>query len=100
MGAGLANNRPAVLTNVEISGNRAKATAPSGWVRGAGIFNGLVFSRPTPQLTVHRSSVSNNSIVATTGIDVRGAGLYTSGYRITRDAAAIAKNTPDQCYGC
>jgi hypothetical protein len=100
MGAGLANNRPAVLTNVQVARNRARATAPTGWVRGAGIFNGKVFFRPTPDLTLHRSSITGNSITATAGIEAHGAGVYTKSYRVTRDATVVAKNTPDQCFGC
>jgi hypothetical protein len=99
-GVGLANNGPAVLTNVRIIGNTGKATAPDGWVRGGGIFNGLVFPRPRPALTLRDSSVTRNSVVASDGVVVQGAGLYTAGFRVTLGQTEIARNSPDQCHGC
>jgi hypothetical protein len=99
-GAGLANNRPAVLTNVQITRNVATATAPTGWVRGGGVFNGLVFFRPTPNLTLRNSSVTANSINASSGVTSQGGGLFTKGFPVTVEKSVIARNKPDQCYGC
>ena len=89
-GAGLANNRPAVLTNVQIMRNVARATAPTGWVRGGGIFNGLVFPRPKPDLTLKNSSVTSNSIDASSGVTSQGGGLFTRGFHVTMERSVIA----------
>ena len=99
-GAGLANNRPTVLANVQIMRNVARATAPTGWVRGGGVFNGLVFFRPTPELTLRSSSVTSNSIEVSAGITGQGGGLFTKGFHVTMQRSVIANNRPDQCFGC
>jgi hypothetical protein len=99
-GVGLANNGPAVLTNVRIIGNTGKVTAPNGWIHGGGIFNGHVFARPTPALTLQSTAVTKNSITGSAGTSIEGGGLYTKGFPSHRSQSVIAGNTPDQCAGC
>ena len=101
MGVGLANNGPAVLENVpdhreHRQGERAKRLDTTA----AGIFNGLVFKRPIPMLTLRSTTVTGNTIAAGKGIPVEGGGLYTKGFPIRREHSVVGGNSPDQCAGC
>jgi hypothetical protein len=99
-GAGLANNGPLNLGHVTISRNRATARGRHGWIRGAGVFNGLVFPTPTPKLAATASTLTGNSVIAGTGVTVQGAGLYTDSFPVKLGASRITGNTPDRCFGC
>jgi hypothetical protein len=87
-GAGLANNGPLLLSRVTISGNSATASAPHGWGRGAGVFNGLVFPTPSPSLIVHHGAIAS------------GGGIYSKGFPAQADTGVVTANTPDDCVGC
>jgi hypothetical protein len=73
-GAGLANNGPLLLSHVTISGNSATASAPHGWGRGGGVFNGLVFPSQSPSLVVHGGTISHNILRVRHGAIASGGG--------------------------
>jgi hypothetical protein len=99
-GAGLTNNGPLVLTNVTVSGNRGVADGQHGSAQGAGIWNGILFGGPTSPLTLRNSIVTGNVLSGSPGITLQGAGIYTPGFPPTLANTVVARNTPDQCFGC
>ena len=44
-------------------------------------------------------SVTRNELKASAGLDVHGAGMFTS-FPVALTNTLIAQNTPDQCFGC
>ena len=68
-------------------------------IHGGGVFNGLVFKRPSPSLMLRQSTIRGNSISGGK-LSAEGAGLYTKGFRISREQSVIGGNTPVQCAGC
>jgi hypothetical protein len=99
-GAGLANNGRLDLRNVRITGNTGSTSARDGWAHGGGIFNGLVFNVPKPHLSLTGVTISANRLFGSTGIPAQGGGLYTEGFPVSRKRTAIARNAPDDCFGC
>ena len=105
-GAGLANTGPLLLSNVTITGNRATATAPRGWVRGGGVFNSAVFTGPafppppSPLLVVHGGTISHNILRVGDGAIASGGGIYSEGFHAQADTGVVTANTPDDCVGC
>ena len=99
-GAGLANNGPLLLSQVTISGNSATASAPHGWGRGGGVFNGLVFPTPSPSLVVHGGTISHNILRVRHGTIASGGGIYSKGFPAQADTGVVTANTPDDCVGC
>ncbi len=98
-GAGLVNNGPLELRNVRVTDNSGTAHAPTGLAQGAGIWNGVVFNPPPVQLTLTNTIVTRNSLAASSGVAVQGAGLYTQ-FPVTLVNSRVEKNTPDDCAGC
>jgi hypothetical protein len=99
-GAGLANNGPLLLSRVTISGNSATASAPHGWGRGGGVFNGLVFPTPSPSLVVHGGTISHNILRVRHGAIASGGGIYSKGFPAQAARGVVTANTPDDCIGC
>ena len=99
LGAGVANNGLLELRNVLISRNVATASGPSGFAQGAGIWNGLIFNPPPVQLVLVNARVEQNTITATPGLTVAGAGLFTQ-FPVALTNSPIEQNTPDDCFGC
>jgi hypothetical protein len=99
-GAGLANNGPLELRNVRIERNSGAASAPDGWAHGGGVFNGLVFHVPKPDLELVDVTISGNRLTASAGLPVQGGGVYTAGFAVRSERASVAGNAPDQCFGC
>jgi hypothetical protein len=53
------------------------------------------------QLTLQNTAIIRNSLTASPGLMVQGAGLFTTPPATTTlTHALIAHNTPDQCFGC
>ena len=66
-----------------------------------GVWNGDESTAPPVQLTLQNTAVTDNSLVASRGLTVQGAGLFTTPTAtITLTQALIAHNTTDQCFGC
>ena len=99
-GAGLVNNGPLALKNVLVSNNHGTATGLGGFAEGGGIWNGILFGGPTSPLTLKNTLVIANSLGASPGLSLQGAGIFTAGVPITLDNSLVVRNSPDQCYGC
>ena len=98
-GAGLINNGLLELHSVRISDNIARATGPSGFAQGGGIWNGLLFIPPPVQLRLVDTVVTRNSVEASSGLAALGGGVYTA-LPIEATRTRIAGNRPDDCFGC
>lgn len=99
-GAGITNNGPLVLTNVAVSRNRGIANGQNGSAQGAGIWNGVLFGGPASPLTLRNSKVTGNALSGGPGITLQGGGIFTPGFPTTLTNSIVARNTPDQCFGC
>jgi hypothetical protein len=99
-GAGIQHgNGNLEVSGTTISGNTGTATGPSGEALGAGIWNDLFFpGRPSPQLVLANTNVTNNSLSASPGITVHGGGLFTT-FPVELTDSTIANNSPDDCFG-
>ena len=76
---------------------RTEAKQSNQYVCGAIAQDVIEFA---PTLTLRGSTVTDNSVTGGPGVVVQGGGLYTKGFRVTRERTVIAGNTPDQCLGC
>jgi hypothetical protein len=101
-GAGINNGGSLELHNVLVSNNTATASGQSGHANGGGIWNGMPFGPdgPTPHLVLENTIVTRNTLTASPGLTVQGGGMYTLGFPVTAVNSVIARNTPDQCFGC
>lgn len=102
-GAGVVNGGSLVVRNTQISDNKADATGQSGFAQGGGIWNGQPFgpdNSPAPHLTLDNTHVAGNVLTGSPGVTLQGGGLFTPGFPVTLTNSVIAKNLPDQCYGC
>jgi hypothetical protein len=50
-------------------------------------------------LTLRDTQVTHNDLKAGAGLEVQGAGMFTS-FPVALTNSLIAQNTPDQCFGC
>jgi hypothetical protein len=98
-GAGIFNDSLLKLDGVRVSSNRGKATGPSGVAQGAGVWNGTDISGPPVRLALNRTILTRNSLTGSPSITLQGAGLFTE-LPVTLRHSLIARNTPDQCFGC
>ena len=98
-GVGVLNNSLLDLSGVRISGNHGQATGPAGVAQGGGIWNGVLLSGPPVTLTLAHTAVTRNSVTGSKGIKVHGGGLFTTS-PVTLSQSLIARNRPDQCFGC
>jgi F-box protein 11 len=98
-GAGVVNNGLLELRSVRVIGNAARATGPSGFAQGGGIWNGLVFVPPPVQLRLVDTLVTKNSVESSGGLAALGGGVYTT-FPIEAFGSRIAANRPDDCFGC
>jgi hypothetical protein len=98
-GGGIFNNSLLELHNVQVRDNSATATGPSGVAQGGGIWNGVELSPPPVQLTLKHTTVTGNSLNGSPGVTVQGGGLFTT-LPVTLTHSLIARNSPDQCFGC
>jgi hypothetical protein len=101
-GAGINNGGSLELHNVLVTNNSATATGQSGHANGGGIWNGMPFAPdgPAPHLVLENSIVTRNGLTGSPGLAVEGGGVYTPGFPITLTNSVIARNVPDQCFGC
>lgn len=103
-GGGVLNGGQLELHNVQITDNTANASGQSGsFAQGGGIWNGQPFGpdgAPTPQLTLDNTHVTRNVLTGSSGAALQGGGLFTPGFAVTLTHSLIARNVPDQCYGC
>jgi hypothetical protein len=89
------------LTNSAVEANTASATGSSTLAQGAGIFDAALpvgpFGGP---LALARSSVTHNVLRGPAGATLQGGGIYLAGQPFTQTTSRIARNVPDQCFGC
>ena len=69
-GNGIVNNGVLELRNDQIRDNTGTASGPTGFARGGGIWNGLLFN-PSSVLTLVNTVVTRNTLSASTGLIVR-----------------------------
>jgi hypothetical protein len=99
-GAGFGNGALLEIRDTTISDNSGAATGPTGTAQGGGISNILGPGGPPPgQITLTGSTIVHNMLSGSPGITIQGGGLYTTVPVTFRDTV-IAKNIPDQCFGC
>jgi hypothetical protein len=99
-GAGIWNAGALNLVDTKVVNNVGRASGPSGTAQGGGIWNGLFPDAPLPvSLTLTDSLVAGNAVSGSPGLTVQGGGLFT-GFPVALLHSVVAKNTPDQCYGC
>lgn len=98
-GAGLVNDGLLHLDDVVIARNAGEASGPEGSAQGGGIWNGAMFNSPPIRLTLRNTNVTRNELKASAGLEVHGAGMFTS-LPVALTNTLIAQNTPDQCFGC
>ena len=96
---GIANGGTLWLRDSRVTDNRARSIGPAGEAQGGGIWNGQFPDGPTPLLTLVRSSVTHNVLRAAPGVAIQGAGVFTTA-PVSLTDTRIARNTPDQCFGC
>jgi hypothetical protein len=99
-GAGLLNNGPLTLTNVDVERNHGVGTGRSGFAQGGGIWNGQLFGGPESPLTLVDSQVKNNVLEGSPGVTLQGGGIFTPGFPLTLTGSSVKHNTPDDCFGC
>jgi hypothetical protein len=99
-GVGIANNGPLTLTRADVERNHGVATGLSGWARGGGIWNGVIFGGPDSPLTLIDSQVKNNVLEGSAGITLQGGGIFTPAFPLTLTSSSVKHNTPDNCFGC
>lgn len=98
-GAGILNAGLLKLRGVRVSDNAGSATGPSGSARGGGIWNSDLPDGPPVQLTLRDTSVTRNTLSASTGLAIQGGGIFTT-FPVTLTDSRVAGNTPDDCVGC
>lgn len=98
-GGGILNNSLLKLTNVVVRHNTGRAVAPEAIAQGGGIWNGVKYSGPPVELTLRYTRITENSVSGSAGATLQGGGLYTT-QPVTRIDSRIARNTPDDCFGC
>ena len=97
-GSGVFNNSLLTLRNSRVSDNTAVAKGASGAAQGGGIWNGET-ATPPAKLTLQNTEVVRNSLAAGAGLLTQGGGLFTT-RPVTLSRSTIARNAPDQCFGC
>jgi hypothetical protein len=101
-GAGVNTVGVLTLDRVTVERNAIVATGTDGVAQCGGIWNATAFyddAPPAPELTLRDTTIRRNTIQASDGIAVQGAGLFTDS-PVTLAGTRIADNEPDQCFGC
>jgi hypothetical protein len=97
-GAGILNTSLLKLANDQVRDNSGHATGKTGLAEGAGIWNGSSGPGTTVSLTLDHTVVTHNSLTASPGLTIEGAGLFTT-IPVTLTLSMISANTPDDCTG-
>ena len=97
-GVGVLNNSLLDLRGVRVT-HSGRATGPACVAQGGGIWNGVLLSGPPVKLTLAHTAVTRNAVTGSKRITVHGGGLFTTS-PVTLTQSLIARNRPDQCFGC
>lgn len=97
---GLQTGGPLTLRNTIVSKNTAAGTGLTGYVEGGGIYAVDLSPNGPPggPLVLTNSAVVGNALLAGTGVNAQGGGLYVTN-SLTNTHSTIAGNTPDDCAG-
>lgn len=99
LGSGVFTNSLLDLQHVTVRHNTATAHGVHATAQGGGIWNGVFLSGPPVKLRLGHTRVVRNVLRVSPGGIRQGAGLYTT-QPVTRSRVLIARNRPDQCFGC
>lgn len=99
LGAGIFNNTRLKLSRSVVRNNVGSARGPQREAEGGGIWNGEYLSGPPVELSLQNSRVVGNNLRVRPGGSARGGGVFNAAV-ITSESSRIARNQPDQCYGC
>ena len=97
-GVGILNTGQLRLVADQVRDNTGHATGTTGIAEGAGIWNGSSGPGTSVVLTLDRTVVTHNTLSASPGDTVQGAGLFTIS-PVTLTASTITANTPGDCVG-
>jgi hypothetical protein len=97
-GAGILNTSLLKLANDQVRDNTGHATGKTGIAQGPGIWNGSSGPGTTVHLTLAHTVVTHNSLTASPGVTIAGAGLFTI-TPVSLTASMITANTPSNCSG-
>lgn len=99
LGAGIFNNTRLKLISSAIRNNIGSARGAASEAQGGGIWNGEYLSGPPVELTLENSRVVGNNLQVGPAGTAQGGGVFNAAL-ITYQRSRIARNQPDQCYGC
>jgi hypothetical protein len=98
----MVNDASTLLDSVRITGNRVFAQSVTASLRGGGIWNGAIQGvqpNPPSRLALVASQVTGNVITGPLAATLQGGGIYTE-VPVALLSSRIARNQPDQCFGC
>ncbi len=82
-----------------VRNNQSVARGRRGSSRGGGIFDARLYSKGGP-LALIGSDVISNAARGSAGIGRRGGGVFVRGHKTKLIRSSLARNEPDQCFGC
>jgi hypothetical protein len=90
------------LTDSVVKTNVATADGASNLGQGGGIFDGELppFGPFGGPLALTSSKVTANRLRGPSGATLQGGGVFLDGQTLTQTDSVIARNRPDQCFGC
>ena len=89
------------LTNTAVRANTASAVGASNLAQGGGLFDAALPDGPFGgPLALAHSSVTHNALRGPAGATLQGGGIYLADQPLTQTNSFIARNMPDQCFGC
>jgi hypothetical protein len=100
-GALLADEGGMTLRATTVTGNGARAQGQSATAMGGGVFDAPIPDGPPGgPLTLVSSSITGNVLAGSGGATLQGGGLYIQSEPLALTNSVIARNVPDQCFGC
>ncbi len=89
------------LTNTAVRANTASVAGASNLAQGGGLYDAALPDGPFGgPLALANSSVTHNALRGPAGATLQGGGIYLADQPLTQTNSLIARNTPDQCFGC
>jgi hypothetical protein len=90
------------FTDSSVTANVGVANGNISIGQGGGIFDAALppFGPFGAPLTLTGSTITHNVLLGPPGATLQGGGVYLSGHELTQTGSVIARNHPDQCFGC